>query len=463
MKINKNINISISSKNFNISESQDEITLEGYASKMFDNGKEVVDLDSEFVDTKQFELIAKRLLLNHKLEDVVGEIELEHRPDGIYLKGKAYKDTMDSKEWARLRKGLYSFSIGFTVEDGEYREINGQETLTFTKGIVYEVSLVPIASNPKAIIDNMKSINMDKGCIGLQCSVDQIKSMNPNMPCDCLEDLKKEAEKTKGKEMDKETKEALTKSIQENIIKGLTIEETMSEIWNVDDNLWQMFRYFIQTIEDNIYEFEWSDSYDRTEMVTNINSAMELFKQTLEEESLRIGETIGKEINQEVITKGKDMKDKQKETKSTETETPSEEVTQETPKEVETKDSETDSQEEVSSKETQEQPSETSEKPTEKPNEEPKEDLAKTSEEQPSTPSETTEVEPKAEPTKEEPKEVQETKVDEPKVVQEKPSIFEFDLVKAEPEEIAEAYDKLADRLEEIERYVEAELAKDTE
>lgn len=474
-------------KNFKEDEEKGILYIEGYASKSYHNGKAVIDYDNEFVDVTKFDLsTCTTLLFNHNQDEyAVGKCTLEQRPDGAYLRGEIHKSLNDKVYYAVKHGIMTDMSIGFVANNAEYKTINGEEILSFTEGFVYETSICNvIGANPLAKINTSKSLKTDKKalevakwleqvktpqlkedtnlktiiedgkCVGFSCEVEKLKEANPSEECSCKE-------KTKGKEMDKETKEALTKSIQEKIIKGLTIEETMSESWNVDDNLWQMFSYFIQTVEDNIYEFKWSDSYDRTEMVTNINSAMELFKQTLEEESLRIGETIGKETNREVITKGKDMKDKeQKETKSIETEPPSEEVSQETPKEVETKDSETDSQEEVSSKETQEKPSETSEKPTEKPNEEPKEDLAKTSEEQPSTPSETTEVEPKAEPTKEEPKEVQETKVE---TKPSKPSIFEFDLEQASPEEIEEAYNKLEARKQEIEDYVEAELAKDTE
>lgn len=445
MKINKQLNINVSTKNFNISEDQDEITLEGYASKMYENGKEVVDLDSEFVATKGFELLATRLLLNHNLEEPCGHIELEHKPDGIYLRGKAYKDTMSDKEWARLKKGLYSFSIGFTVEDGEYRTIDGDEILTFTKGIVYEVSLVAVASNPKATIDTMKSVKQADNTMGLQCSVEQIKSMNPNIDCSCLAELK---EQTKGKDMTKEEQETQIKNIQEKITKGLTIEETMNESWNVDDNLWQMFSYFIQTIEENIYEFKWSESFDKQEMITNINSAMETFKQTIEVEATRIGETIGKQIEE---GKTKDMDKEDKQTKSVETE----EVKKETietkqeetkAEEVQEQNSEMESQEEVSSKENQKQ--------------EPKEDLAKTSDEEIKEESkdEPKTVEPETTETKtESQEEVKEETKQEPAP---KLTALDIKLEEASADEIKEAYDTLANKLEQIEAYVTAELEK---
>ena len=178
----KKLNLNISTKQFNISEEQDVVTIEGYASKMYQDGNPVTDLDQEMVSTANFRLDAKRLLLNHELDQVVGEITLEHRPDGIYLKGKGYKDTMKDQDWARLKRGLFDFSIGFIAEEAEYRNIDGKEILVFTKGVIYEVSLVAIPSNKFATLDVIKSIQSKSGLV-MECSIDNIKSMNPDMDC----------------------------------------------------------------------------------------------------------------------------------------------------------------------------------------------------------------------------------------------------------------------------------------
>jgi len=85
-------------------------------------------------------------------------------------------------------------------------------------------------------------------------------------------------------------------NIKEKIRKGLTIEETMNESWNITDDLFQMFSYFVSTIEDNVYEFKWNDQLTRDEMLANINQAMDIFKQTLETETSRIGTAIGKKF-----------------------------------------------------------------------------------------------------------------------------------------------------------------------
>ena len=324
----KKLNLNISTKQFNITDEQDVVTIEGYASKMYQDGNPVTDLDQEMVSTANFRLDAKRLLLNHELDQVVGEITLEHRPDGIYLKGKGYKDTMKDQDWARLKRGLFDFSIGFIAEEAEYRNIDEKEILVFTKGVIYEVSLVAIPSNKFATLDVIKSIQSKSGLV-MECSIDNIKSMNPNMDCSCLNGLKEEA---KQKQIERENMDI--EKIKEAIKKGLTIEETQNESWNVTDDIFQMFGYFIQTLEDNIYEFKWSESFDRTEMLANINQAMDIFRQTVEDESLKIGQVIGKKLE------GKNMITKDVNTEGTTgaipTETPAEQSTEETPKVEET-------------------------------------------------------------------------------------------------------------------------------
>ena len=324
----KKLNLNISTKQFNITDEQDVVTIEGYASKMYQDGNPITDLDQEMVSTTNFRLEAKRLLLNHDLSDPVGHITLEHRPDGIYLKGKGYKDTMKDQDWARLKRGLFDFSIGFIAEEAEYRNIDGKEILVFTKGVIYEVSLVAIPSNKFATLDVIKSIQSKSGLV-MECSIDSIKSMNPDMDCSCLNGLKEDA---KQKQIERENMDI--EKIKEAIKKGLTIEETQNDYWNVTDDIFQMFGYFIQTLEDNIYEFKWSESFDRTEMLANINQAMDIFKQTVEDESLKIGQAIGKKLEgKNMITKDVNTEGS---TEVTPTEAPAEQSVEETPKVEET-------------------------------------------------------------------------------------------------------------------------------
>lgn len=464
-------------KNFKEDEEKGILYIEGYASKSYHKGKPVVDYDNEFVDVTKFDLsTCTTLLFNHNQDEyAVGKCTLEQRPDGAYLRGEIHR-SLNPKVYYAVKHGIMTdMSIGFVATNAEYKTIDGEEVFSFTDGFVYETSICNvIGANPLAKINTSKSLKTDKEaievakwleevktpklkeetqlksiiedgkCVGFSCEVEQLKEANPTTECSC----QKQEKETKGKDMTKEEQEAQIKNIQEKIIKGLTIEETMNESWNVDDNLWQMFSYFIQTIEENIYEFKWSDSFDKQEMLTNINSAMEMFKQTVETEATRIGETIGKQI-EEGETKDMDKEDKQ--TKSVETEEVKKETTetkQEETKseEVQEQNSEMESQEEVSSKENQKQ--------------EPKEDLAKTSDEE------------IKEESKDEPKTVEsettETKTESKEEVKEetkqepapKFTALDIKLEEASADEIKEAYDTLANKLEQIEAYVTAELEK---
>ena len=67
----KKLNLNISTKQFNLTDEQDVVTIEGYASKMYQDGNPVTDLDQEMVSTANFRLEAKRLLLFHDLEEPV--------------------------------------------------------------------------------------------------------------------------------------------------------------------------------------------------------------------------------------------------------------------------------------------------------------------------------------------------------------------------------------------------------
>ena len=468
-------------KNFREDEEKGILYIEGYASKSYHNGKPVVDLDNEFVDVTNFDLsTCTTLLFNHNQEEyAVGKCTLEQRQDGAYLRGEIHKE-LNSKVFYAVKHGIMTdMSIGFVATDAEYKTIDGEDIFTFTNGFVYETSICNvIGANPLAKINTHKSLKTNKEalevakwleedktsntlrlsdstelksiiddegkCVGFNCEIKQLKEANPDSECKC-KDIKKETQ-NKGEEVKKEIKETeiskedKIKAIKEKLIKGLIIEDTQNEPWHIDDNLWQMFRYFIETIEDNIYEFKWSESFDKDEMIENINSAMETFKQTVEIETTRINE-----VKEKSIKKGEQKNmGKETETKEVQEDVQEETIAKEPEKEVEsnktteTEDSKTESKEEVISKES------VTEVQEEEPNQDNQEDLAKTSEETPSK------TEPQ-EPSKEEVKPQTPVKV----------SILDLNLENASPDEIKEAYDTLAEKMDEIENYVEAELSKD--
>ena len=453
MKINKQIKIQSTLKNLSVDEDNKIAYISGWASKAFDEqGNPIVDRDGEHTLVSNFRIDKARVLLrDHNMEYPVGKMKLTQKQQGLWIDAEVHEKMCEKTYYAVKQGILDSFSIGFLVDEAEYINVKGKDVLQFTSGEIFETSILSVPSNAEATVQTVKSIMKGNNVIGLECSLDQIKSMNPDMDCSCLKELKKENKK--GKEMKKEIKD----QIIEKVNKGLTIEDTQNEPWHIDDNLWQMFRYFIETIEDNIYEFKWSE-IEKEEMLSNINLAMETFKQTVETETSRLEELQEKIIEDKEGTKEMkktQIKEGTKETKEVSTEeTDKTNEPKEEPKEVESNDSKTESKEEVNSKESKDETNDKEEKP--------KEDLAKTSEETPTenTPNETvTETKEEVKEEKTEPKdEVKQEKQDSaPKPI----SILDLKLEEATADEIKEAYDKLANKLEEIETYVEAELEKE--
>ena len=161
--MNKNkefsLNVGINTKSVKVSDDQDYVDIAGYASKSMTNGEKVVDLADEHVETSGFQLTAKRILLNHNHHEPVGDLVLKHEADGISLKARVYKKAMEEKEFERVKLGLYDFSIGFFATEAEWKTINKKEVLCFTKGNVYETSLVAIPCNTEAVCTSVKALH----------------------------------------------------------------------------------------------------------------------------------------------------------------------------------------------------------------------------------------------------------------------------------------------------------------
>jgi HK97 family phage prohead protease len=157
--INKNFNVSvgISTKDITVSEDKQYLDIEGYASRMTINGRKVVDLDGEHIETSGFDLVAKRLLMNHNIHEPVGDLVLTHTHDGVKIKARVYRKAMEEKEFERVKLGLYDFSVGFFATEVDYKDIEGKKIRCFTKGTIYETSLVAIPANPSATLDSIKS------------------------------------------------------------------------------------------------------------------------------------------------------------------------------------------------------------------------------------------------------------------------------------------------------------------
>lgn len=275
------------------------LKVSGWASKSYENGTPVVDRDSEHVDTKGFDLTnAKVMLYNHDWGRPIGKQTLTHRAEGIWLDGEIH-EAMDKKAFYAAKEGILdSFSIGFTITDYEFIKVGNEDIASFKSGSILEVSLVSIPSNTRAMIENtevIKSMIKDGECTGLQCSVKNLKAMNPD--CGCLVEMEKTMEK-----------ETVKKDIK-TIIKGLTFEETESERWTQARLLDYYMGVLITTIEDNFYESMWQEDMSPEDYKQNILEALTAFGERLNELpilDIQVPDVVEKEIKREIMTKEMD-------------------------------------------------------------------------------------------------------------------------------------------------------------
>lgn len=308
-------------KNLNVDEDKKIAYISGWASKAYDeDGNQVVDRDGETVKVSNFRIDkARTLLRDHDMSYPVGKMLLTHKPQGLWIDAEVH-EVMCEKTFYAVKEGILdSFSIGMLVEEADYVSVKGQDVLQLSSGEIYETSILSVASNADATVQSVKSIiGKDGVCKGFQ-----------------LQD----------KEQNKETEEVTIKKFdiqkfKEDFKKGLTIQETSEERWNIGDDFWQMFSYFRQTIEDNFDTLIWNEEFTKDEMLTNLEQAFETFKETANEVATAVETKREKslETTSETEAKTKTVETESKEsTEAPKEETPSEtqtEVKEETPKEV---------------------------------------------------------------------------------------------------------------------------------
>lgn len=94
------------------------------------------------------------MLAYHDHKSPVGSINLMPDLFGITSTGP-FANTVDAQEMRELAKaGALSFSIGFMSDDYEPNEFGGMD---FKSIDIYEVSLVPVPANPRALVTAVKS------------------------------------------------------------------------------------------------------------------------------------------------------------------------------------------------------------------------------------------------------------------------------------------------------------------
>ena len=283
-------------------EGEGVIYIEGYASKSYDMGKPVIDYDNEWVDIKGFDLTTcTSILFNHNGELIkVGKCRLEHRADGAYLYGEVHEKLNDKVYYAVKHGIMTDFSIGFSATDYEFKNIEGQDILTFTEGFVWETSICNVrGANPKSKIETTKKLRQDKKmlelakwlgdtpnevqletytevksviqdgkCIGFSCDVEQLKKANPTQDCSCI------------------TKEGNKLKDIKEVMKGLTFESTEAGGYNQLRKLRLYMEILEETLSDNFYEIIWHEGMSGEEAKANMLGAISAFTDRLEEFTL---------------------------------------------------------------------------------------------------------------------------------------------------------------------------------
>lgn len=285
-----------------IKEGEGIVYIEGYASKSYDKGKPVVDYDNEWVNIAGFDLsTCTSLLFNHNGDEIkIGKCRLEHRADGAYLYGEVHEKLNDKVYYAVKHGIMTDFSIGFSATDYEFKNIEGQDILTFTEGFVWETSVCNVlGANKLSKIETTKKLRQDKKmlelakwlgdapsevqldaytevksviqdgkCVGFSCDIDQLKKANPTQDCSCIA---KEGNKLK--------------DIKE-VMKGLTFESTEAEGYNQLRKLRFYMEILEETLSDNFYEVIWYEGMTGEEAKANMLGAISAFTDKLEEFTL---------------------------------------------------------------------------------------------------------------------------------------------------------------------------------
>ena len=282
-----------------VKEGEGIVYIEGYASKSYDKGKPVVDYDNEWVNISGFDLsTCTSLLFNHNGDEIkIGKCRLEHRADGAYLYGEVHEKLNDKVYYAVKHGIMTDFSIGFSATDYEFKNIEGQDILTFTEGFVWETSVCNVrGANSLAKIETTKKLRQDKKmlelakwlgdtpnevqletytevksviqdgkCVGFSCDIEQLKKANPTQDCSCI------------------TKEGNKLKDIKEVMKALTFAETEQNTWNQYEKLEYYMEILEQTISDNFFETIWQEGISGEEAKVNITNALQAFTARLTE------------------------------------------------------------------------------------------------------------------------------------------------------------------------------------
>jgi HK97 family phage prohead protease len=131
--------------------------------------------------------VEPKLLWQHKQDEPLGTIsDIRATENEITFRGNMPKNDkfVADRVMPQLRQGSLDISIGFMATDIDY--IDGVRTIK--EGVIFEISLVTIPANPRAVVTAVKSIKgfkelplADLGCNwNLETALDHVKSLEEN-------------------------------------------------------------------------------------------------------------------------------------------------------------------------------------------------------------------------------------------------------------------------------------------
>lgn len=148
---------------FEVKAVQEDGTFDGFGSVFgnVDSYKEIV-APGAFTETLSAWKSAGRLppvLWQHRSGEPIGPyLEMEEKPQGLWVKGQLLVDDVQRAKEARAlmkAKAVNGLSIGFVTREDSYDRVTGIRTLK--KVDLWEVSVVTFPANPAAQISSVKS------------------------------------------------------------------------------------------------------------------------------------------------------------------------------------------------------------------------------------------------------------------------------------------------------------------
>lgn len=169
-----NLQMGFRVKDTGLVEESEVVTIEGYAnyygkSQGEDYSAVYIDRSGEVVVPGGMDVKAYKknpvILLNHDRSRVIGKaLSVTKSDDGIMIKAEIHKGACDDETFYAIKNGLVTtFSIGFRVKAGEFKEINKNNVFFITKSELYETSCVTIPCNAESTFSVVKSLEGDTG------------------------------------------------------------------------------------------------------------------------------------------------------------------------------------------------------------------------------------------------------------------------------------------------------------